>query len=290
MTNDVQTAVHPRAPISRRVILTSFAAAAAFQALPLRAREAAPGTNGRPLIASVNSVNLEGIYPGHVQGVCSNNHDLLYWSMTSAIVMTDASGAVLKKVYADTHQGDLCYVDGKIYVAVNLGVFNDAQKRADSWVYVYDAQDLRLLAKHRVPEVVFGAGGMGYANGRFLVVGGLPDGFQENRLYEYDQDFRLIREIALKSGWTSLGIQTAAYNADHWWFGCYGSPQVLLRADKFFKNVQKFVYNGSVGLLPVDRETFLIGDSVCSSTTGCGARLTAIKLDDWISRGLLKPI
>lgn len=290
MTSDFQTSHHPLAPIKRRTLLASFAAAAVLPAFPVRALEARIGAGPLKLIQSVNTVNLEGIYPGHVQGVCSNDHDLLYWSMTTAIVMTDATGAVLKKVYAEGHQGDLCHVNGKIYVAVNLGVFNDSQKRADSWVYVYDAQDLRLLSKHPVPDVVFGAGGMAYANGKFLVVGGLPDGFQENRLYEYDQNFKLIREIALKSGWTSLGIQTAAFNADHWWFGCYGTPQVLLRVDKTFQIVQKFFYNGAVGLLPVDSETFLIGDSTCSSTTGCGARLTAIKLDDWIARGILKPV
>jgi len=41
---------------------------------------------------------------------------------------------------------------------------------------VFDAADLKLLSKHKIPEVVHGAGGMAYHGGRFFVVGGLPEG------------------------------------------------------------------------------------------------------------------
>lgn len=276
--------------VPRRTFLAGLAVSAVLPALPVQALEKATGAVGRPLISSVSSVSLNGVYPSHVQGVCSNNRDILYWSMTTVLIMTDATGAILKKVYVPSHHGDLCYLDGKVYVAVNQGIFNDSQKRADSWIYVYDANDLSFLSKHQVNEVVYGAGGMAFGNGKFLIVGGLPDGYQENYIYEYDSNFKPVREIHLRSGWTQLGIQTAAYSAGHWRFGCYGSPEILLRADNEFRTVERFVFNGSYGLVPVDEKTFLVGGSICSSVVGCEARLHAVKLDEWIAEGLLKPM
>ncbi len=85
----------------------------------------------------------EGAYPRHVQGVCSNGRDALYWSWTDAMVKTDLAGKVLQRVPADNHQGDLCHHAGKIYVAVNLGKFNRPAGEADSWVYIYDAATLK---------------------------------------------------------------------------------------------------------------------------------------------------
>ncbi len=72
----------------------------------------------------------------------------------------------------DNHHGDLCFRDGKLYVAVNLGKFNDPDGNADSWVYVYDAESLKELARHETQEVLYGAGGIGYRDGHFFVVGG----------------------------------------------------------------------------------------------------------------------
>ena len=56
---------------------------------------------------------------------------------------------------------------------VSKAKFNRPAGEADSWVYVYDADTLVELAKHRVPEVVHGAGGMAWRDGRFFIVGGL---------------------------------------------------------------------------------------------------------------------
>src|SRR5690606_21202490 len=103
----------------------------------------------------------------------------IYWSFTTRLVKTDRQGSVLHEVPVANHHGDLCTVDGKIYVAVNLGKFNDPDGNADSWIYVYNAEDLSLLDKHAVQEVFHGAGGIGAHDGRFYVVGGLPSGLDE---------------------------------------------------------------------------------------------------------------
>ena len=67
------------------------------------------------------------------------------------------------------HHGDLCFHDGKLYVAVNLGKFNDPEGNADSWVYVYDAESLKELARHETQEVLHGAGGIGYPASQYQI-------------------------------------------------------------------------------------------------------------------------
>lgn len=210
-------------------------------------------------VANAASIHCAGTYPGHLQGVCIGDPGSIYWSFTTVLVKTDDKGAILQKIPVARHHGDLCYVDGKVYVAVNLGPFNDAAGRADSWVYVYKASDLSFLEKHQLVEPIYGAGGMAFHHGTFFVVGGLPKGFEENYLYEYAPGFRFLRKITLKSGYTEKGIQTAYYSGGHWWFGCYGSPRVLLKVTEDFNTIQKFVFDCSTGIVSAGRDSFWVG-------------------------------
>lgn len=203
-------------------------------------------------------VACEGTYPRHLQGFCTDDKDAIYWCWTDFLVKSDANGRVLKKVPVANHHGDLCYHAGRVYVATNLGKFNRPAGEADSWVYVYDANTLEELAKHRVPELVHGAGGMAYHEGKFIIVGGLPPGVNENYAYEYDESFRFQKRHVLASGYTLMGIQTIAYADGAWWFGCYGKPAVLLRADENFRVTGKWEFNASVGLAPIGGGRFLI--------------------------------
>lgn len=209
-------------------------------------------------MGSLHAVRCEGTYPGHLQGACSNGDDALYWCFTTVLVKTDSDGHVVRKIDVATHHGDLCYEDGKLYVAVNLGKFNLPPGKEDSWVYVYDAESLAEVARHKVPELVHGAGGIAYHDGRFIVVGGLPIGSKENFAYEYDKSFNFQKRHVIASGYTFLGIQTVAYADDHWWFGCYGSPRVLLKTDRDFKLVGRWNFDASLGLVPLSANRFLV--------------------------------
>jgi len=202
-----------------------------------------------------------GEYPRHVQGVCMDREGNLYWSFTTELVKTDAKGQLLLQIPVANHHGDLCAVDGKIFVAVNLGKFNQPAGKADSWVYEYDAKTLELLGKHDVQEVVHGAGGIAWHDGKFLVVGGLPKGTPENYLYEYDANWKFLNRHVLASGETYLGIQTVTFHGGHWWLGCYGTPQVLLKASEDFRFEGKQEFNGSVGLIGLSDGTFLIAQN-----------------------------
>jgi arylsulfatase A-like enzyme len=217
-------------------------------------------TSARESGGAFHAVACEGTYLGHLQGVCTNNHDAIYWSFTTVLVKTGADGKVQKKIDVAPHHGDLCFHDGKLYVAVNLGQFNLPAGKADSWIYVYDAQTLAELARHEVQQVVHGAGGIACYAGRFWVVGGLPIGSKENYVYEYDEQFALKKRHVLESGYTFLGIQTAAFAEGSFWFGCYGSPRILLRTDENLKLTGKWPLDASLGVVGIaDGKLLLAG-------------------------------
>ena len=225
------------------------------------------------ILSPFHSVDCEGIYRHHLQGICTNEKDAIYWSFTTTLVKTDINGKVVKKIEVANHHGDLCFHDGKIYVAVNLGRFNDPKGNADNSVYVYNAGDLSLVAKHKTPEVFHGAGGIAHHDGKFIVVGGLPEGVEENCVYEYDKKFKFVKKHVVKSGYTRLGIQTAAFADGHWWFGCYGNK--LLKTDKSFKLVGKYDFDCGIVIVGVAAEKFLIGRGGGTGEQRAGRALVA---------------
>ena len=166
-------------------------------------------------------------YGGHLQGITTDYDDFLFWSHTTQIVKTDLKGTILKIIDVPTHHGDLTFYRNKLYVAVNLGKFNEEPGLADSWIYIYDADDLSFIKKVPVPEVVHGAGGIAIHNNQAMVVGGLPNlpSYIKNIVYEYDLEFNLKKIHFLETGYTRLGIQTAAWFDGFWYFGCYESEQ-----------------------------------------------------------------
>ena len=200
------------------------------------------------------------------------------------MVKTDPRGRVLKQVKVADHHGDLCFHDGKVFVAVNLGEFNRPAGQADSWVFVYDADTLAELARHRVPELVHGAGGIGYHDGRFIVVGGLPEGVDENYLYEYDAKFGFQKRHVLASGYTLMGIQTAAFANGAWWFGCYGNPRVLLRADPRLQLTGRWEFDAALGIVGLADRRFLIGQNSNATGRGYEGRVALARPD--IEKGL----
>lgn len=233
-----------------------------------------------PAADTFHPTACEGIYPRHVQGICTNGHDAIYWCWTDVLVKTDTEGHIVKKVPVADHHGDLCFHDGRVYVATNLGEFNRPAGEADSWVYVYDGDTLAELEKHAVPELVHGAGGMAYHDGKFIIVGGLPPDVNENYIYEYDESFKFQKRHALASGYTLMGIQTVAYADGSWWFGCYGKPKMLLRADDKFQFTGKWEFNASVGIAPIGGGRFLIAQNTSVKGKGNEAKVVIASVDE----------
>lgn len=217
----------------------------------------------------LQNVSCEGTYRHHLQGICTDDSGDMFWSFTTTLVKTNRSGKIRRKIEVANHHGDLCHHDGRIYVAVNFGRFNDPQGKADSWVYVYRASDLSLVSRHEVQEVFHGAGGIGFRDGHFFVVGGLPNGVQENYVYEYDSAFRFLRKHVIKSGHTLLGIQTAAFAHGRWWFGCYGDPKILLVTDPEFRMQGRYEFDCSLGIVGLSDGRLLGASGRCTKDAGC---------------------
>lgn len=219
----------------------------------------APLTAMTEPIPKKSQIRCQGSYQGHLQGVVADD-EAIYWSFTQELVKTDLDGRLILKIPVANHHGDLCLKDNKLYVAVNLGKFNDANGNADSWVYVYDKTDLTELARHAVPQAEYGAGGIEARAGNFYIVGGLPTGIEENYVYEYDENFQFLRRHTLDSGYTRLGIQTAFFHNGRWYFGCYGKPQpILLIADQNLKFIGRHAFNAAVGIEDAGEGLFYIG-------------------------------
>jgi hypothetical protein len=236
------------------------------------------------------AVECEGTYPHHLQGICTDERESIFWCFTTKLVKTDRTGKVSKQIDVGNHHGDLCFHDGKVFVAVNFGNFNDAEGNADSWVYVYDAGNLALLAKHKTPEAIFGAGGIAYHEERFIVVGGLPERFKGNNAYEYDTNFKFVKLHRLKTLATLMGIQTAAFADGHWWFGCYGDPKILLKEDESFSDKgQRFEFDCSLGIVPVGGGKFLVARGTSSKDKGCTGRLVLAEADKQRGLSLIEP-
>jgi len=208
----------------------------------LEPKSAAP-SSGLPA-----EVICDGQYPHHLQGIAGNGVDTLYWSFTDVLVKTDLQGQVLARAEVPTHHGDLCLAGDKLYVAWS-NQFN--RPGADSRVYIYDAADLSLERLVPVPEATFGAGGIEAHEGHFFIIGGLPQGYEENYVYEYDGDLRYLRTHVLPSGYTNLGIQTVCRHDDYWWFGCYTveGKKGLLKADGDLRLVGIYDVSPAIGLI-----------------------------------------
>lgn len=228
---------------------------------------------------AVGGIVCEGDYAKHLQGVCTDEHDALFWCFTDALVKTDRRGRIQKRIAVASHHGDLCHRDGLLYVAVNLKKFNDPQGNADSWVYVYRADDLQEVARHPVPELVYGAGGMACRGTRFYVVGGLPPGINENYVYEYDANFAFQKRHVIASGYTLMGIQTAAYADGVWWFGCYGAPKMLLKTDDAFRLLGKYTFDCALGIVGQADGSFLVARPVPLAKKHCTAMLMLADAD-----------
>jgi len=99
-----------------------------------------------------------------------------------------------------------------------------------------------------VPEVVHGAGGMDIRDGRFLVAGGLPEGAPVNHVYEYGANFRFVKRHLIRSGWTLMGIQTAAWHDGSWWFGCYGRPAEIVKTGPDFSMQGRPPFSCALGI------------------------------------------
>jgi len=206
----------------------------------------------------------QGMYQHHLQGIAGNQKDTLFWSFTTTLVKTDIHGKVLVKVPVKNHHGDLCFSDGKVFVAYS-NLFN--RPGADSKVYIYNAEDLAPVDVKRLPEVVYGAGGIECHEGHFFVVGGLPPDHTRNYVHEYDRQFKYVTRHIIESGYTRLGIQAVCHHDGYWWFGCYGK-RGLLKTEDSFKLLGGYKFYAGIGLVGWGKGRLLVARHFGNTSKG----------------------
>ena len=235
-------------------------AAAALCAPPLRAAEppslcAAP--DGAPEPRS--RIVCPGEYAGHLQGLATDGK-AIYWSFSKDLVKTGFDGRLLAHATIPHHGGDPCWSNGRLYVPVCGSGFNRKPKPGvvpQNFVYVFDA-GLRLLETHHIPETEYGAGGMAEKDGRFFIVGGRPADTPGNTVYEYDENFKLIRRHELDFD-SRKGIQTINHAFKKWYFGCYGTGGLTVETDEDFRVLRKVRPGTPFGMIALAEGTALVG-------------------------------
>lgn len=229
---------------------------------------------------NLETVFCEGKYKAHLQGICVDEKGNIFWSWTDQLVKTDAKGKILAQVMAPNHEGDLCLANGQLYVAVNLGKFNQPDNQADSWVIQYDPQDLKEIRRIPTPELVYGAGGIAYHNGKFMVVGGLPVGHTDNTIYEYDAQFRFKKAHLIQSGYTQMGIQTIAFVNNFWWLGCYGKTPETLQYNANWTLKARYKMDTSLGIDTAKKGYLLVGSNVKLGVRGYTGFVQILKVEN----------
>ena len=229
----------------------------------------------RPLLKG-KKIQCEGNWSGHLQGFVFDGKDKLYWVFNQHLVQTDLNGKLLNATLLKreegfkNHGGDPCYADGKIYVPYCGSGFNTELKDKPSlnFVQVYDEKDLSHLQSFPIPEVIYGAGAMAYADGRFFVAGGRPAGMPGNSVYEYSPEFKLLKKHQLEFN-SHKGIQTIAFDGKNFWFGCYSIRHgSAFRTGRDFKVNGYYNFSGAYGMVPLDGRKMLLASPAGGKKSG----------------------
>ena len=226
-------------------------------------------------------ITCPGRYVNHLQGIAIADGKI-YWSYTTKVIKTDAEGNVEKIIDAPNHHGDCCVHDGKLYVAVNTGSF-DQKSGANNSVWIYDT-DLNFIKTIKIAEHEGGLGGIEFWNGSFYTVGGVHISLPTFKICKWSKDFKLEKVFNIPVGDTLMGVQTICRAYDRFWLGVYlardkGHTPPMYECDDNFNIINKHHAKGACfGIAAIkgkNGENFMIADSHWSNKILGHARLWA---------------
>jgi len=205
-------------------------------------------------------------YAGHLQGL-SCDENAIYWSFTDRILKTDWNGKEIAEVPIDSHSGDCCLVNGKLYFSVLLRDRKKvAQKGGNSWIYVMST-DLKLLKTIPVPEAK-NPDGITWLDGTFYIASDVVghDLHSSNPIICYDENFKFKKRYILKTGAdTRYGVQTMTTYKDQLLISNYSSKPTFL-ISKDCNVLKQFTIDGSTGIHPVPEK---IAEGKCLYLFSC---------------------
>ena len=222
-------------------------------------------------------IRCEGSWSGHLQGVAFDGKDKLYWVFNNHLVQTDPKGKLLNATMLKrepggvNHGGSPCYADGSIYVPYCGSGFNAELngKPSYNFIQVYSEKDLSLVKSYSIPEVVYGAGAIAFADGNFFVAGGRVANKPGNTVYEYSPEFKLLKKHELEFN-SHLGIQSMTFDGKNFWFGCYSvRAGSAYRTGRDFKVNGYYNFSGAYGMIPLnDRKIVLASPDTDRKSSG----------------------
>lgn len=207
----------------------------------------------RTTMPKSGEIKLEGEYPDHLQDVWREG-GFIYWAHTLQLLKTDLSGKILARAEVDEHHAGIEARDGKVYVAVCILPEKTGGKTLpDSrvTVNVYDADTLALLEEH-VTEVNDRSGSLCILDDGTFLVGCLrPQDITmtQVRFHHLDKDFRLIKSYVLDNVPVRLGIEVIKLHGGHYYLNHYYDGGLCLKLDKNFREVARYRFDGTVGLV-----------------------------------------
>lgn len=206
------------------------------------------------LTAGEEPVTCEGVYPQHLQDLYRDADGSLYWSFTNRLIKTDSKGNFLCGIAVPGHHGGLTIRDGLLYVAVCY--ITDWSKGADySEIFVYRPENLEFVKKYPFPDAK-GIDGIEKTPDGFAIAPDTDDpDAEENWVYEYTPEFKLIAKHAIHTGPTYTGVQSIKATENGYLLACYDYRLALVARE--FKLIKLYEYDASCGFLVEDADTIL---------------------------------
>ena len=206
--------------------------------------------------ATVDRIQLEGDYEGHLQDVWWDGGTNLWWAHTLQILRTNRDGKILASADVEGHNAGCEVRDGRLYVAVcplQVKTGGKTTPECHPQINVYDAATLRLLERHILDEVTDRSGSLAILPDGSFVVGCLrPQDIEKTqvRFHHLDRNYRLLESVVLDNVEVKLGIETIKYRDGELFLSFYKGKGLLVVLDAAtFKEKRRQKYDGTTGLV-----------------------------------------
>jgi len=188
-----------------RVVLLAFLAL-----MPLAAQD-----------SDFKPIRIPPKYRGHLQGFCVDDN-AIYMSFTSMMVKADYDGNILLEKPIESHAGDICLHEGKIYIAHSVRA-KGAETGGFVTILDTDFNQQKRIPLPQTPQ----PDGIGFLNGAFFI--GNDEFGKEphptNYIHQYDENFIFQKSHTVEIGNAHYGVQTIAGFNNELWMGFYMNPR-----------------------------------------------------------------
>lgn len=206
-------------------------------------------------------------YKQHLQGIAADTQHI-FWSFTTFLLKTDYRGKFVKQVPIPYHSGDICMVDGDIFVATDhrtkAGLKSNGNRK--SAVLRFN-KNLELVKSYPIEPGHLKIEGITFFNGKFYVgVGNTRELHRKNDILILDRNFKLLKQLTVDIGCdTRFGVQNLFVSDGLICGGFYGGQSGFCFDPENLNIVKTFPVKPTVGIEKLHRsiagndQTWLVG-------------------------------